>query len=337
MADLLAGKPALKMLVAADSGASASNVGGAYESNIFKLDTSNLGAQFSNLAKLAAQATQNKPREQLNRYDSVGDVKVSNSRESKRTKKGGASRASRRGLSRTSRRGNNRSSIGDMDEMISAISDPRGDSQDSIKINHLWLPSHKDSSPQKRQLNRPVSKIDKSRADLPLPGPGMGVEKLPPILQDRARHTREYNLQPKNRFMNKKSQEILEKADFVYTDLGVRNPQSLKSLSRKSTTRTRQKSRERKGNNNIDLDSLFKLEENEKDNLGYVDSIQQTQLQRFNLKENKDWTVKTEKAREFINKQIDIKQRVGPYQFRLIERQRAQSQLKGDTRHLLEE
>ena len=47
--------------------------------------------------------------------------------------------------------------------------------------------------------------------------------------------------------------------------------------------------------------------------------------------------MKTEKAREFINRQIDIKQRVGPYQFRLIERQRAQSQLKGDTRHLLEE
>lgn len=263
MADLLADKPALKMLVAADSGASASNVLGG--SSPFKLDT----AQFSNLAKLAAQATQNKPREQLNRYDSGGDAtRVSNSRESKPTKK---SRASRRGVSRTSRRG--RSSIGDMDEMISAVSDPRGDSLDSIKINHVWLPSHKDSSAHKRQLNRPVSRADKSRTDLPVPGPGMGVGKLPPILQDRARHTSEYNLQPKNRFMNKKSQEILEKADFVYTDLGTRNPQSLKSLSRKSTTRTRQKSNERKGNNNIDLDSLFKLEENEQDNLGYVDSI----------------------------------------------------------------
>ena len=88
--------------------------------------------------------------------------------------------------------------------MVSAISDPRNDSDSPIRVNHLWLSPNKDASVRKSRA-RPLSKIDRSKTDLPKVGPGMGVQKLPPIIQDHVRHTSNYNLQPKNRFMNKKS------------------------------------------------------------------------------------------------------------------------------------
>ena len=51
--------------------------------------------------------------------------------------------------------------------------------------------------------------------------------------------------------------------------------------------------------------------------MGYVDSLKMQEMQRFNLHEDKDFTVQTELARPFIEKEIALKEKIGPYQFSL--------------------
>lgn len=78
-----------------------------------------------------------------------------------------------------------------------------------------------------------------------------------------------------------------------------------------------------------DSADLIDLDEAKIDNVGYIDTMKAHQVQRFNLLENKDFTVHSQVARNYINRQIDVKERVGPYQFRLIERKRLQQEKAG--------
>jgi hypothetical protein len=47
--------------------------------------------------------------------------------------------------------------------------------------------------------------------------------------------------------------------------------------------------------------------------MGYIDSMKTHELQRFNLKQTDNFTVKTDVARPYINRELQMKERLGPY------------------------
>ena len=104
--------------------------------------------------------------------------------------------------------------------------------------------------------------------------------------------------------MLKKSQRILNQSRKKQNDGNI----SLSSISR--TERRRE-------NSNHDLEDIFDINEDDVANMGYVDSLKMQEMQRFNLHEDKDFTVQTELARPFIEKEIALKEKIGPYQFSL--------------------
>ena len=100
-------------------------------------------------------------------------------------------------------------------------------------------------------------------------------------------------MQEKNKFMNAQSKRILSRKSGVYDDATSMERDNRSGSTRKSGRRSRRllpiKSSDPRKHANDDLDDIFSLKDEEFANMGYVDSMKMQEMQRFNLKENKDF------------------------------------------------
>lgn len=116
-------------------------------------------------------------------------------------------------------------------------------------------------------------------------------------------------MQEKNKFMNAQSKRILNRKPGLQVVSDVDSHRS--GFNRKSKSRKRNK--HLATDNNDDLNDIFSLKDEEFANMGYVDSMKMQEMQRFNIKENKEFQVKTEIARPYITREIEMRDRIGPY------------------------